>query len=301
MKRIFAFFLALSLAAALCACAKPAPETSDPNGVPGTATDQTNPGAASTPGNGTANADTDTSGSASTDVNRDPVAGSDGLEVKYYEGDNMMITGTGSFTGTELVIPSHADGNPVVLIDEDAFAGAQIVTLTVPWTVQWIGEDAFEGCEKLETVTLSEGNISIGEGSFSGCKELKSVVFPSTTERVERSAFRECWSLKEVSFQGGTSLGSYAFAACRSLKSVVFNGNGNTPYSIASEAFSNASALESVTFSKGLTEIGSYCFEGCPNLKTVYFAGSEEEWKAIPIGSSNEALQNAQIVYNYKK
>ena len=251
----------------------------------------------------------------------DQVTGSDGLEIVDYDSEGITIIGPGEFTGTELIIPSHINGNPVTIIDEDAFTEAQIVSLTVPGTVQWIREDAFEGCDKLESVTLSEGNIGIGLASFADCKALKSITIPRSVENVGRSAFHGCEGLEEVTLLGNPSLGNYAFSDCSKLKNVTFGGTQDMPYSVASEAFSGDGALESVHFSEGLSEIGSFCFENCNNLKTVYlpktltavgssaflnmtlekvyYAGSEADWQKIDINPSNTSLINAAIEYNY--
>ena len=310
MKRIMTFALALTVAAALCACSGNTPPKPGTSGEAGATADI---------GNGTGSPVTE----AGTAASHAPVAGSEGLEIREYDDENMMVTGSGGFAEGGLVIPSYTDGKPVIKIDEDAFCETGITSLTVPWTVQWIGEDAFEGCGKLTSVTLAEGLVTIGESAFSGCKELKGLTVPSTVEHVGRSSFRECLSLKEVTFTGGASVGSYAFAGCRSLKNVVFNGTSSVPYSIASEAFYGASGLESATFSEGLTEIGNYCFEYCSSLKTLYlpksltsvgpsafygvklekicYAGSEDDWNAISVGADNDTLKNAEIVYNFKK
>ena len=165
-----------------------------------------------------------------------------------------------------------------------------------------------------------KGNLGIGESAFSGCKSLKGVTVPSTVESVGRSAFAGCLSLEEVTFSGCTSVDKYAFSECTSLRCVVYEGSAGKPYSVSSEAFSKAAALERVEFSEGLGELGQFCFEDCAALKTVYlpksltsvapnafsgtalekvyYAGSESEWNAITIGGGNDALKNAAVEFN---
>ncbi len=46
--------------------------------------------------------------------------------------------------------------------------------------VESIGEDAFQNCSRLASVTMGEGVTSIGEGAFYGCGNLTSVTFENT-------------------------------------------------------------------------------------------------------------------------
>jgi hypothetical protein len=48
-----------------------------------------------------------------------------------------------------------------------------------------------------------------------------------------------------------------------------------------------------------VTSIGERAFWNCSGLKDVYYTGSEEEWKAITIGSNNYDLTGSTIHYNY--
>ena len=311
MKKIVSLFLSVLIAAALCACS---------GGAPGSGAENAAPGHTGTAAASDTNSAADSGDAAPGTSSNAPVEGSEGLKTAEYDDNALMITGPGGFTGTELVIPSHVNGVPVVKIEESAFEESNITSLSVPWTVLWISEDAFEGCGDLTSVTLSEGNLGIGESAFSGCKSLKGVTVPSTVESVGRSAFAGCLSLEEVTFSGCTSVDKYAFSECTSLRCVVYEGSAGKPYSVSSGAFSKAAALERVEFSEGLGELGQFCFEDCAALKTVYlpksltsvapnafsgtalekvyYAGSESEWNAITIGGGNDALKNAAVEFN---
>ena len=47
----------------------------------------------------------------------------------------------------------------------------------IPAGVTEIGNNAFEGCESLESVNIPEG-VTIGEDVFDGCKSLESITIP---------------------------------------------------------------------------------------------------------------------------
>ena len=92
----------------------------------------------------------------------------------------------------------------------------------------------------------------------------------------------------------GYRLQSYYYYIPNSLKNVTVTGTFIRAY-----AFFNCKNLKNVTIPDSVTSIGSYAFYGCSGLKTVLYAGTEEQWKAISIGSDNSALTSATRVYNY--
>ena len=78
-----------------------------------------------------------------------------------------------------------------------------------------IGNQAFNGCTALTSVTIPDSVTSIGYGTFSNCSSLASVTIPDSV----------------------TSIGSYAFYGCSSLTSVTVNAT--TPPTLGSFAFYN--------------------------------------------------------------
>lgn len=317
MKKALSLILVLLISLCLFACG---PKNGDETGTDKTPSSQS--GATNAPahteGNGATAGPGATEAASATDA---PAEGSEGLKIAEYD-DSCIVTGIGTFTGAELVIPSHVNGKPVTSIDEDAITNETMVSLVIPGTVRSIGEEAVSDSKKLETVTFGEGLIGVGYGSFAGCVSLKNVMLPSTLESVSGSAFRSCTALTEVTFLGNSSLGNNAFFECASLKKVTFAGTDGRAYSVKSSAFESDGALETVIFSEGLETIGSFSFVGCKGLKeiylpaslkkievnafqktgeyTVYYAGSEEDWNKVTVANGNEDLGLATFVYNYK-
>ena len=85
--------------------------------------------------------------------------------------------------------------------------------------VEIICENAFEACDKIETIEIPQTVRIIGSFAFAMCS-LKSIIIPSNVEFVGCFAF--CMSgLEQVNIlKGGKSIGDYAFSMCHSLKSV---------------------------------------------------------------------------------
>ena len=80
---------------------------------------------------------------------------SEGLAYSVVENE-IWITGIGSCTDTDLVIPDRIDGKPVTKIEVDAFHGNENITsVYIPDTVQDIGQGAFYLCKNLTSVTFA--------------------------------------------------------------------------------------------------------------------------------------------------
>lgn len=82
---------------------------------------------------------------------------------------NITINGS-SYSGTDLIIPSHIGGNPVSTIDSSVFSGfTNIKTIVVPDTVSSIGNGAFKGCSSLESITLPFTGKSESSTGYEAC------------------------------------------------------------------------------------------------------------------------------------
>ena len=123
------------------------------------------------------------------------------------------------------------------------------------------------------------------------------VTLPDSVKALQ-AAFMNCQSLKEVVLPDGIlTIGSAAFGYCLGLTEI------SIPESVTRinyYAFSDCCNLTAITIPDSVTAIDDAAFEYCDNLSTVYYTGGETEWNQIEIGSSNDELLNAEIVFNYK-
>ena len=119
--------------------------------------------------------------------------------------------------GGDVVVPYTYDGIPVVGVDSFAFVYKQSVTsVTLPETVEYIGQYAFVGSSELRTVTLTSDKISIGEGAFSNCRGLEEITL-NGCESIPKWAFKNCSSLVNIDVSGITEIGYGAFSAQKAL------------------------------------------------------------------------------------
>ena len=92
----------------------------------------------------------------------------------------------------ELVI---SDG--VATIDTNSFSfNEHLKKLTISGDFTVIPENAFYGCENLETVVIKEGVTTIGKSAFRSCKNITRIELPSTLEVIEDEAFEYCETIK---------------------------------------------------------------------------------------------------------
>ena len=146
---------------------------------------------------------------------------------------------------TEIVVPEELDGFPVVAIGEGSFNdNDRITSVELPEGIVSIGNIAFFRCVSLETVILPEGVTLLDECCFAGCVKLKNIVIPSTVTEVRRFAFLNCISLEEVAFgEALESIGPGAFQLCASLAKAVYPESAL----VEADAFAGCSAELEIT------------------------------------------------------
>jgi len=98
-------------------------------------------------------------------------------------------------------------------------------SISIPRTVEVIGEYAFTACKKLRSIFRPDGKLlSIEDAAFYGCEELTDLDIMGGIEKIGSCAFAECKALEKFDV-GETvkSIGSSAFMKCESLKEVSFH------------------------------------------------------------------------------
>ncbi len=170
-------------------------------------------------------------------------------------------------------------------------------TVVLPKTVTEMGMNLFQGCEKLETLTLpflGNGNDVLFVGSIFGAGSYADniSVMPETLRNltvywegsIPNKAFYECDRLVNLTFKGNIStVGNYSFYRCRRLKTLSFEcDEGFEGVSVLGDnAFAYCGALGSVALSAEVQLIPDFCFYSCSSLRTISFGGNDN---VIPDG-----------------
>lgn len=209
------------------------------------------------------------------------------LHYNVYDAENFPLNvevGKTDATAGNITIPAQVTHNGV--------------TYKVVRTCDW----AFNWCEALTGITLSEGIEQINGASFEGCTNLASVSLPSTLTTIGGYGFANCSSLKNlvipgsvVEFSGdtwatflGVEFNSITFESCAvalpsgldvTAKNVVLNRNGGrfhgvesvviggSATEISNHAFNSCDMLTSFELKSTITCIGKYALWGCSSLK----------------------------------
>lgn len=165
---------------------------------------------------------------------------------------------------TEIVLPKG-----LIKIENHAFFQHFNLTgtMTIPNSVENIGEYAFTDCKGLTSLIIGNNIKTIGLGSFSGCIGLNgNLTIPNNLEHIGGHAFKNCIGLTGLIIGNSVKVIDYnAFEQCTGL-----TGHLTIPNSvenIGNNAFQNCTGLTGLTMGNNIEKIGIHAFDGCVGLK----------------------------------
>ncbi len=178
----------------------------------------------------------------------------------------------------------------VTVIGDSAFSGfGKLQSVSLPDTLKTIGNSAFSTCFDLEEINIPDGVESIGGGAFHHVWHLRTLDLPDSVTSIGDHAFSKCFGLEEIRLPAHlTVLEEDLFFDC-GVQSVILPED---LVEIRSRALCRA-LIEEIEIPVSVRVIEAGAFEDCLELKTVYYAGTDAQWNAIEIGEGNEALTAA--------
>ena len=220
-------------------------------------------------------------------VDRIPIEGIYTFAVNA-DGSGATITGVTSQRDF-YVLPGEAviDGvgkTTVTAIGNGAFAGNRLITAYLPESITTIGDNAFDGCVNLTSVTQLGSSdeamfpasvTSIGNYAFEGCGKLN-VTFGAAKAltTIGDNAFYGCISLQHVEFETGSALGYIGKEAFMKSGVSVVDLAGTKVTEIGYSAFEGCMSLAKLTLPETLSIININAFYGCTSLRTVSVSGT---------------------------
>ncbi|MDF2539101.1 MAG: surface antigen BspA-like [Herbinix sp.] len=95
------------------------------------------------------------------------------------------------------------------------------IYVTIPDTVTWIGNNAFERCNNVTYVTMPDTVTGIGDRAFENCDNMKEINIPHSVTKIGDMAFAFCDRLERIILPDSvTKIGDNAFYNCNKLKNI---------------------------------------------------------------------------------
>lgn len=228
------------------------------------------------------------------------------------------VTAIGSYMFYNCVNLTNINLGNITTIKNNAFENTGLTSFVTSNAID-IDSSAFKDCKELVTVSLTNDEAyfrnksysypnyvySQTTGIFEGCIKLENVTLPSSMTTINASVFKGCVSLKEFDFsklvvisasafentgfeivelpETVIAVQTEAFANCMNLKTLKFAGkfvNTSDYYGNNYEKqFYNCTSLEEVDMTGICDNITGYAFRGCSSLKKITFPETLTEIK----------------------
>ena len=162
-----------------------------------------------------------------------------------------------------------------------------IVNISLPATIDSIGENAFYYCTALTSIVIPNSVKAIGEAAFYYCAALQSVTLSDSLRCIGSSVFNSCWRLTSISIPSSVD----------SICDAAFGGTGISSITIPSSvtfiggsAFRNTYNLASISLPSSIRCIQQYAFEG-----SAYYNNSAN-WVDSTLYISNHLIKMNRMV-----
>jgi hypothetical protein len=242
----------------------------------------------------------------------------------YLDEGTAVVTSPGDFDNEDywpegitqpqgaLVIDGTVEHNDttytVTAIDMYAFYGCDgIISVSIPGTVNTIGDNAFQHCSGLISVNIPASVVNFGSYVFSGTalpdpiyKDSVFVYMPDTATGVYTipaqithicgGAFYQCASLTHVILHNSVnSIGPGAFLECDGLTQPIYNNTlfARLPVSysgsytipdgittVCASSFTSTFGLTELIMPNSVTSMGNGAVSGCTSLTSVILSGA---------------------------
>lgn len=232
--------------------------------------------------------------------------------------DDVETIGSGAFHNCENLSFASFRGQKITLIEAYTFSGCKIGTIEIPYSVEDIGQNAFDGCpcvqetnglsyvdkwlvkcdETLSTAEIKADTVGIANNAFLKCYALTEITIPQWVKSIGRSAFHQCFGLKEIKVHPYNK-------NFKSVNGNLFNSNltvliycimgmndaetefavPDTVTEIREFAFDNCPYLTTINISENVKKFGDALFYGCGALTDINYNGTESQWEEIEKGT----------------
>ena len=146
--------------------------------------------------------------------------------------------------------------------------------LVIPKKVNSISTYAFYGCTSISSVTFPPNVTYVGRSAFQDCDSLKKVIISDIA----------AWCNIKWDDRASNPLvyGHNLYFNNNKITDLIIPSGVTT---IKDLAFYCCTSLNSVTIPNSMTNIGNEVFRSCTSLEDIYFEGTETQWKDVTKGT----------------
>lgn len=120
--------------------------------------------------------------------------------------------------------------DPVDIKNPQYSAMYSIKEVSLPNSIEVIGDNAFFGCVNLESINIPNGVRYIGDSAFCACIMPESIIIPESVKIIDHNSFLRCHNLNTITLPGSvTMISDDAFEYCNNLSSIIIP-NGTREY-----------------------------------------------------------------------
>lgn len=156
------------------------------------------------------------------------------------------------------------------------------VNTSIPHSITYIGNNAFDGCDNLTSITIPDSVTSIGDGAFQGCSGITSIALPESVTHIGNEAFKFCIKIKSLFIPKGIiHIGLDAFLGCDDLSSIkvsrnnqVYDSRDNCNAIIHTETNTLITGCSNTNIPSSIKKIGDFAFYGCDSLANISIPNS---------------------------
>lgn len=226
------------------------------------------------------------------------------VKVDYYYDQTAQKIVYRYYTGN-LTIPSSVtyQEKTYKVTRVDLWGCSELTSISLPSTLEEIGEGGFSDCSQLTQITLPESLKKIGGFAFQSCDNIKEITIPASVREIGQDAFtlsgveklviKDLAAWCSVKKPGGfiSSNNTKVFLNEEEIKDLVIP-DGVTI--IEPNTFNGFKSIETVTVPADVDSIGNNAFLGCTNITKVT-AHDVASWCGIHFGGTT-ILQNGNVM-----